>query len=60
MTYRPAQIRKALVALVTLATQALAYNLVPEVAVPYVLLVVGVLGSYGVFAVRNDTRGGRA
>ena len=54
MKYRPAQIRKFLVAVATVLTQALAYNLVPEVAKPYVLLVVSVLGCYGVFAVRNE------
>lgn len=53
MKYNPKQVRKFLVALVTLASQALAYNLVPQPAVPYVLLGIGFLGAYGVFQVKN-------
>lgn len=49
-------VRKALVALVTLAGLALTQGLVPDVATPYVVLAIGFANVYGVFAVRNGEK----
>lgn len=49
----PAEIRKALVAAATFLASLVAYGVVPEAAVPYVLALLGALGTYGVYAVPN-------
>jgi len=51
---KPAEIRKALVAFATFATSLVAQGVVPEPAVPYVLAGLAVLGTYGVYAVKNE------
>jgi hypothetical protein len=50
---KPAEIRKALVALATFLASLVAYGVVPEPAVPYVLAALAALGTYGVYAVPN-------
>ena len=54
MKYSAKQLRKALVAVATLLSQALAMSLIPEPYDKYALLVLGVLGAYGVFQVKNE------
>jgi hypothetical protein len=53
MKYRPKQVKKALVAFATLLSQALSMSLVPAPYDKYALLVLGVLGVYGVFKTSN-------
>lgn len=50
---RPAEIRKALVAAATGLSQALALGFLPEPYDKVALLVLAVLGAYGVYAVPN-------
>lgn len=56
--YTPGQVRKAIVGavgfVVTTATVALEGELIPEQAVPYVVAVIGIAASYGIFRARND------
>jgi hypothetical protein len=49
----PAEVRKALVALATVLSQALGMSLIPEPYDKYALLLLGVLGVYGVFKIPN-------
>lgn len=50
---KPAEIRKALVALATFVVSLVAQGVVPDPAVPYVLAALALLGTYGVYAVPN-------
>jgi len=50
---KPAEIRKALVALATFVAQLIALGVLPAEAVPYVLAGLAALGTYGVYAVKN-------
>lgn len=49
-------LRKAAVAIATLAAQLLALNLIPENIEPYVIAGLATLNSIGVFAVRNGDK----
>lgn len=56
--YTPAQLKKALLALVTFAvnlvTVALTVgNVIPDVALPWIAVFLGVAGTYGVFKAKN-------
>lgn len=53
MKYNAKEVRKALVALATLLSQAVSLSLIPEPYDKYALLVLGALGVYGVFATKN-------
>lgn len=57
MKYTPAQIRKALISVagfvITVATAGLGGHLFPAGWEPYIVAVIGVGASYGVFAARN-------
>lgn len=53
MKFKPAEVRKALVAVATLITQALGMSLIPSPYDKYALLVLGALGAYGVFKLPN-------
>lgn len=50
---KPAEIRKALVAAATFLASLIAQGVIPEQYVPYVLGLLAVLGTYGVWAVPN-------
>ena len=50
---KPAEIRKALVALATFVASLLAQGVFPDAYVPYVLAGLAILGTYGVYAVPN-------
>ena len=54
MKYNSKQVRKALVAFATALSQALAMSLIPQPYDKYALLVLSVLGVYGVFKVKNE------
>lgn len=49
-------VRKALVALVTLASILLAQGLVPDAAQEYVVAAIALLNAYGVYKVRNGDK----
>ena len=53
MKYNSKQVRKALVAFATALSQALAMSLIPQPYDKYALLLLGVLGVYGVFKIPN-------
>lgn len=53
MKYSLAQVRKALVALATAATEAIALGLIDGTAEKITLVVLAALGTFGVFAVKN-------
>lgn len=53
MPVKPAEIRKALVALATFLTNLVALNVFPERYLPFVIAFVSALGVYGVYAVPN-------
>ena len=53
MKYPAKEVRKALVAVATALSQALAMSLIPEPYDKYALLLLAVLGVYGVFKVPN-------
>jgi hypothetical protein len=52
--YTPKQIRKALVGAATFVTQAIALGLVPDPYDKWSFAALSALGTYGIFAVRND------
>lgn len=53
MKYKPAQVRKALTALATAASEAVALGLLDGTAEKITLCVLSALGVYGVFRVPN-------
>lgn len=60
MKYTAAQIKKSIVAAVTFALTVIATvlaigpDLIPDVALPYINIVVALAGTYGVFAAKNE------
>lgn len=51
---KPAEMKKALVAAATFVVSLISYGVLPENVVPYALAALAALGTFGVYAVKND------